>query len=113
MQVLDDAVHPDGKNRLTSAGSCYGMYPSPAGIVRPPGQWNEVRIIVYGNHVEHWLNGTKVVEYELGSPDWETRLNASKFKQWPGYGRSTRGYIALQDHGDRVAYRNIRIRVLP
>jgi hypothetical protein len=113
MQVLDDSLHPDGKNRLTSAGSCYGMYPSPAGIVRPPGQWNEVRIIVYGNHVEHWLNGTKVVEYELGSPDWETRLNASKFKQWPGYGRSTRGYIALQDHGDRVAYRNIRIRVLP
>jgi hypothetical protein len=113
MQVLDDARHPDGKSRLTSAGACYGMYPSPAGIVRPPGQWNEVRIIVNGNHVEHWLNGTRVVEYELNSPDWESRLNASKFKQWPGYGRAARGFIALQDHGDRVAYRNIRIKVLP
>jgi len=113
MQVLDDARHADGKSRLTSAGACYGMYPSPAGIVRPPGQWNEVRIIVNGNHVEHWLNGTKVVEYELNSPDWESRMNASKFKQWPGYGRAPKGYIALQDHGDRVAYRHIRIKVLP
>jgi hypothetical protein len=113
MQVLDDARHPDGKNRLTSAGACYGMYPSPAGIVLPPGQWNKVRIIVKGNHVEHWLNGTRVVEYELKSPDWVTRLNASKFKQWPGYGLAPTGYLALQDHGDRVMYRNIRIKVLP
>lgn len=113
MQVLDDARHPDGKNRLTSAGSCYGMYPSPAGIVLPPGQWNQVRLIVNGNHVEHWLNGTKVVEYELKSPDWMARLANSKFKQWPGYGLSPTGYIALQDHGDRVAYRNIRIKALP
>lgn len=113
MQVLDDARHADGKNRLTSAGACYGLFPSPAGIVKPPGEWNQVRLVVNGNHVEHWLNGTKVVEYELNSADWESRMNASKFKQWPGYGRASKGYIALQDHGDRVAYRNIRIKVLP
>ena len=63
--------------------------------------------------MEHWLNGTKVGEYELGSADWQQRVDASKFKAWPGYGRSARGRIALQDHGDPVSFRNIRIRVLP
>ena len=63
-----------------------------------------------GAHVEHWLNGTKVVEYDLWSPDWEARVADSKFAEWPGYGRETRGHIGLQDHGDWVAYRNIRIR---
>jgi 3-keto-disaccharide hydrolase len=113
MQVLDDARHPDGKSRLTSAGACYGLYPSPAGVVKPAGEWNAVRIVVNGNHVEHWLNGVKVVEYELGSPDWAARVAQSKFKQWPGYGKAPRGYIALQDHEAVVAYRNIRIRELP
>jgi len=110
MQVLDDARHADGHNRLTSAGSAYGLYAAPAGIVKPAGEWNRVRIIVQGHHVEHWLNGTKVVAYELESPDWEARVAASKFRQWPGYGRAPKGHIALQDHGDRVWYRNIKIR---
>jgi len=112
MQVLDDARHADGHNRLTSAGSAYGLYAAPAGIVRPAGEWNHVRLIVRGKHVEQWLNGTKVVEYELQSPEWEAKVAASKFKQWPGYGRAPKGYIALQDHGDRVAYRNIKLREL-
>jgi hypothetical protein len=113
MQVLDDAKHEDGKSRLTSAGALFGLYPSPAGIVKPAGEWNNVRLIVNGKHVEHWLNGTKVVDAEMGSPDWETKVKASKFAQWPGFGRAPRGHIALQDHDDRVAYRNIRIKVLP
>lgn len=113
MQVLDDAGHPDGKSRLTSAGAAYGLYPSPAGLVKPAGQWNEARVLANGAHVEHWLNGTKAVEYELWSPDWEKRVKESKFSAWPKYGRAPRGHIALQDHGDTVAYRNIRIRVLP
>jgi hypothetical protein len=113
MQVLDDARHKDGQSRLTAAGSAYGLYPAPAGVVKPAGQWNAVRIVVRGNHVEHWLNGIKVVEYELGSPDWEAKVQASKFKQWPGYGRAASGHIALQDHGDRVAYRDIKVRTLP
>jgi hypothetical protein len=113
MQVLDDAGHPDGKSPLTSAGADYALYPAPLGVVRPAGEWNDVGLIVRGNHVEHWLNGTKVVDYELGSPDWEQRVKASKFAEWPTYGRAASGHIALQDHGDWVAYRNIKIRVLP
>ncbi|HKW41197.1 MAG TPA: DUF1080 domain-containing protein [Gemmatimonadales bacterium] len=113
MQVLDDARHPDGQSRLTSAGADYDIYPSPAGVVKPAGEWNQVRLVVKGNHVEHWLNGVKVVEYELGSPDWEARVKASKFAPHVHYGRNREGYVGLQDHGDRVAYRDIKIRVLP
>jgi len=113
MQVLDDAGHPDGQSRLTAAGSDYGLYPSPAGVVQPAGQWNQVRLVVNGNHVEHWLNGVKVVEYELGTPDWEARVKASKFAPHPHYGRNPEGYIGLQEHDYWVAYRNIKIRVLP
>jgi hypothetical protein len=112
MQVLDDAGHKDGQSRLTAAGSDYGIYPAPAGVVKPAGEWNRVRILVRGNHVEHWLNGVKVVEYELGSPDWLAKVQASKFAPHPHYGRNAEGYIGLQDHGDWVAYRNIHIREL-
>ena len=112
-QILDDARHPDGQSRLTAAGSDYGLYPSPAGVVKPAGEWNTTRLVVNGNHVEHWLNGVKVVEYELGSPDWEAKVKASKFATHPRYGRNAEGYIGLQEHEFRVAYRNIKIRVLP
>jgi hypothetical protein len=111
MQVLDDAGHPDGRSRLTAAGAVYGLYAAPAGVVKPAGEWNAVRILARGPHVEHWLNGVKVAAYELGSADWRERVAASKFSKWAGYGRAATGHIALQDHGDRVAYRNIRIRV--
>ena len=113
MQVLDDAGHPDGQSRLTAAGADYGLYPSPAGVVKPAGQWNQVRVVVNGNHVEHWLNGVKVVEYELGSPDWEAKVKDSKFAPHAHYGRNAEGYIGLQEHEFRVAFRNIKIRVLP
>jgi len=113
MQVLDDAAHRDGLERLTAAGSNYGLHAAPAGVVKPAGEWNAVRLVVNGPHVEHWLNGVKVVEYELWTPQWEAQVAASKFAQWPGYGLARSGHIALQDHGDWVAYRNIRIRVLP
>ncbi|PYO28713.1 MAG: DUF1080 domain-containing protein [Gemmatimonadetes bacterium] len=112
-QILDDARHPDGQSRLTAAGSDYGLYPSPAGVVKPAGEWNTTRLVVNGNHVEHWLNGVKVVEYELGSPDWEAKVKASKFATHPRYGRNAEGYIGLQEHEFRVAYRNIKIRALP
>jgi hypothetical protein len=111
MQVLDDARHQDGARPETSAGACYGLYPAPPGVVRPAGEWNQVRILVQGDHVEHWLNGRKVVEYELGSPDWRDRVRRSKFRELPRYGREPAGHIALQDHGDWVAYRHIKIRV--
>jgi 3-keto-disaccharide hydrolase len=113
MQVLDDAGHRDGQSRLTAAGSLYGLYPAVAGVVKPAGEWNTVRLVVNGTHVEHWLNGVKLVDCELGSPDWTTRVAASKFAPHLRFGRNVRGHIGLQDHGDRVAYRNIRIRELP
>jgi hypothetical protein len=113
-QLLDDAGAPDGKSRLTSAGAAYALYPSPAGIVKPAGEWNSTRIIVRGAHVEHWLNGTKLLEYELWSPDWEAKVKASKFAPWAHYGRAKKGYIAIQgDHTGTLELRNIRIRELP
>lgn len=113
-QLLDDANAPDGKSRLTSAAAAYALYPPPAGIVKPAGEWNSTRIVVNGAHVEHWLNGQKVVQYELWSPDWEAKVKASKFNDWPNYGRSKSGYIAIQgDHNGVLALRNIKIRTLP
>jgi hypothetical protein len=113
MQILDDKRHSDGKLLLTSAGSVFAVYPSRRGVVKPAGVWNAAEIIVRGNHVEHWLNGKKLVSYELGSPDWAARVAASKFKTMPNYGKSPDGYIVLQDHGDKVEFRNIRVKVLP
>ena len=112
-QLLDDANAADGKNRLTSAGSAYGLYAPPAGIVKPAGQWNHTRIVVKGAHVEHWMNGKKLLEYELWSPDWETKYAASKFRVWTKYGRAKSGHIAIQgDHNGALSLRNMRIRVL-
>ena len=112
-QVLDDDAHRDGRSPLTSACAAYGLYPAPEGATKPVGEWNSGRIVVDGNRVEHWLNGTQCAGYELGSADWQAKVQASKFKEWEAYGRSARGHIGLQDHGDRVAFRNLRIRVLP
>lgn len=112
-QLLDDASAPDATDRRTSAGAAYALYPAPAGKVRPAGQWNHSRIIVHRGRVEHWLNGEKLLEYELGSPDWEAKVKASKFNEWPKFGRAQRGHIAIQgDHAGHLALRNIRIREL-
>jgi hypothetical protein len=113
MQVLDDDAHADGLSRLTAAGANYGLFPAPEGVVRPAGEWNAVRIRVEGSHVTYWLNGERIIDYELGGPDWEARVAASKFAEWPDFGRAAEGHIGLQDHGDRVAFRSIRIRELP
>jgi hypothetical protein len=112
-QLLDDIKAEDNKTRLTCAGAAYAVYPSPAGHLKPVGDWNSARIVAKGSHVEHWLNGFKLLEYELGSADWEAKVKASKFGEWPHYGRAKRGHIALQgDHAGRLAFRNIRIREL-
>lgn len=112
MQILDNAGHADGQNPLTSTGSNYALHAPTRDVARPAGQWNSVRLIVRGNHVEHWLNGEQIVVYELGSEEWKALVAASKFRDMPGYGQARRGHIALQDHGDPVQFRNIRIRPL-
>jgi len=112
-QLLDDAGHPDGQSRLTSAGADYALYPSPAGVVKPADQWNSTLIVVNGNTVQHWLNGQKLLEYELGSADWQAKVKASKFVAYPNYGKAARGYIAIQgDHDGALSIRNVRIREL-
>jgi hypothetical protein len=113
-QLLDDARAPDGRNPLTSAAAAYGLYAPPRGVVKPAGEWNSSRILVDGAHVEHWLNGQKVVEYELWSPDWEAKVKASKFNAWPNYARAKRGRIGIQgDHNGSLSLRNVRIKELP
>ena len=113
-QLLDDVNNEDGRNRLTSAASDYDLYAAPAGILRPYDHWNTTRIVVNGAHVEHWLNGQKVVEYELWSPDWIAKVAASKFAAYPHYGLSKNGYIGIQgDHAGTLSLRHIRIRELP
>jgi hypothetical protein len=112
-QILDNARHPDGRNPMTSAGSNHSLHAPTRDMTRPVGEWNQGRLVVNGNHVEHWLNGEKVVEYELHSHDWTKRLHASKFKDVPTYGREPSGHLVLQEHGSRVQYKNLRVKVLP
>jgi len=113
-QLLDDARHPDGKSRLTSAGADYAVYPSPAGVVKPADEWNSSLIVAKGDTVQHWLNGQKLLEYVIGSPDWLAKVKASKFAAYPHYGLARTGYIGIQgDHDGSLSIRNVRIRVLP
>lgn len=113
LQILDNAGHADGGNSLTSAGSNYALHAPAADVTRPVGEWNSSRIVVDGPHVEHWLNGVKQCEYELWSDEWRALVADSKFAAMPDYGMMKTGHIALQDHGNAVWFRNIRIRTLP
>ena len=112
MQVLDDEKHKDGLDPKTSAGALYGLVAPTKKTLNPPGQWNKVRLVVNGTHVEHWLNGKKVVDADLARPEIKALIAASKFKAYPQFAQEREGHIALQFHGDEVAYRNIRIRPL-
>jgi hypothetical protein len=113
IQVLDDDRHSDGKNPKTSAGSLYALIAPKGKKLKPVGEFNQFRLVARGNHVEHWLNGAKVVEYELGSDYLKSLIAESKFKDKPNFGRLKEGYIGIQHHGQEVWYRNIRVRVLP
>jgi len=113
-QILDDEDHPDanqgvGGNRTLS--SLYDLVPAENKNTKPVGEWNHAKILSRGSHVEHWLNGAKVVEYERGTQIFRALLAKSKYKDIQNFGLIPRGHILLQDHGDTVSFRNIKIRV--
>jgi hypothetical protein len=111
-QVLDNAGHRDGRDAIHSAGSIYALYPATKAVVKPAGEWNSGAIRVRGKRVQHFLNGQQAAECELGSDDWKGRVADSKFSAWPGFGKEREGRIILQDHGDEVWFRNVRIKEL-
>lgn len=113
MQVLDDAGHADGATPTHRNGDLYDLVASARRPARPVGEWNAARIVVDGDRIEHWLNGEKVVEVIRRGPAWEALVAASKFADRPGYGAARAGHILLQDHGDPVWFRSIKLRVLP
>jgi hypothetical protein len=112
MQIVDDANTEDGANPKTSAGALYDLIAPTNKRCHPAGEWNRVRVSVQGTHVEYWMNGAKVVEYELGSESLKTLIGNSKFKGWPGFAREKTGYIALQNDGSSVWIRKVRVRRL-
>jgi hypothetical protein len=112
-QIIDDAKHPDAQkkdNRRT--GSFYDVLPAPTAKPHPAGTFNQSRVLVQGTHVEHWLNGTKILEYELDTPALRTAIAASKFKDLEGFDKPKPAHLLIQDHGDNVCYRNLKIRPL-
>ena len=109
MQVLDNSKHPN-RDKRQLAGALYDLYAPPRDVTNPVGQWNTAKIVANVNHVEHWLNGTLLFKYELGGDDWNRRVANSKFKDKPKFAKNLTGHICLQDHSDRIEFRNIKIR---
>jgi len=115
-QLLDNVNAADNKKDNHLAGSVYDLFaPVPKEAVHPAGQWNQTRIVATGTHVEHWLNAKKVASYDVGSPEWDAAVAASKFKadKYPKFGRAPKGFLGIQgDHPGTLKLRNIRIREL-
>ena len=114
-QLLDDAKHPDAQlhDGTRTTASAYDLLAPAAGKkLNPPGEWNASRVLVNGNHVEHWLNGAKTVEFEMGGDVLKAAIAASKFKTMPTFGVKTKSPILIQDHGDEISIRGMKIRVL-
>ena len=111
-QLLDDAGLEGKLNRNQQSGANYDMHPPRLMTIRPAGEWNQSRLIVEKGHVQHWLNGKKVVEYDLWTSEWEEMKEKSKWKNFPQYGAFKSGHLALQDHGNQIRFRNIKVRRL-
>jgi len=112
-QLLDDLRHPDGKEPTHRAGALYALIaPNASKHLNPAGEFNQSRILVKSKHVEHWLNGTKIVEYELESPALMSAIAKSKYRDLPGFGTKFKTAIQIQDHGDEIWFRNMKIRLL-
>lgn len=112
MQVLDNTCHPDAKIIKHRAGDLYDLISCSKETVKPAGEWNHAQIVSNKGKMEFWLNGTKVVEFTMHTPEWDQMVAGSKFKSMPDFGKAQKGRIALQDHGDKVSFRNIKIKAL-
>ena len=112
-QILDDAKHNDGKSPLTSAAALYGLYSRGDAETKPVGEWNTGKIVIQNGKVQHWLNGTLAVESEIGSNEWKAKVKNSKFRDWENFGVIEEGHLCLQDHGDEVWFRNMKVKRLP
>ena len=110
-QIIDDEGYPAELKPAQKSGANYDIHPPSTLAAKGPGEYNEAKIIVENDHVIHYLNGEKVVEYNLGSKEWKDKVEASKFSQWD-YAETRSGKIGLQDHGDPITFRNIKIRKL-
>jgi len=111
-QIIDDAGYPAPLKPTQKTAANYDLQPPGVDATKPAGEWNTTRIVADGAHVEHWLNGQRIVAYELWTADWRRLVAASKFKDHPRYARAKSGRIGIQDHGDWIAFRTIRIRTL-
>ena len=112
MQILDDAGHPDGKIPSHHAGALYDLTVPPAGVARPAGSWNHARLLVEHGRIRQWLNGKPTADVSYGDDAWRSRVAASKFAKMPFFGTFPSGLIALQDNGEPVAFRNVKLRVI-
>jgi hypothetical protein len=110
MQILDNKTHKDGGSPLTSAAACYALYPPAKDVTKPVGEWNQARLVVAGSKVEHWLNGEKVVDFDYSRTEWKEAVE--RLRQRGGDLAARGAHLHLQDHGDPVWYRSIRLRTL-
>ena len=113
IQLLDNMGHRNGRNPLTTSGALYRLYPPLQAADRSIGEWNRLRLRVVGSRLQTWMNGTLIQDCDMNGADWKARVAKSKFARFAGFGRSATGRIVLQDHGNPVWFRNVRIRELP
>ncbi|MES1224309.1 MAG: DUF1080 domain-containing protein [Bacteroidota bacterium] len=111
-QLIDDEGYAERLEDWQKSGADYAMHPPSSLMAKPVGQYNQTRIVVKGDHVEHWLNGIKVADFHAWTPEWGKLKQAGKFKDYPDYGMAKKGHIALQDHGGGVWFKNIKLRKL-